>query len=239
MIESKRQQSRDPALPPIYPVGLGSDASMCTVIVQPYFPREALTTPQEVKSSLRKIQVASRSGAKFPSSNVKTIPDGTLRFHWGEASGEIECEQIYAGGLVYNSADIRYLHEGFKAISIGSIAVHLFMTLKATGKFYQSVGYQGEVTGQLTLQNVEGVKVYCIVPYGWRRPLLFEERARTCLLPEYTWDLELGTSTLSDNKEFQSFYIEKIKEIHWGLDYEVVSDELLEAFLKGEGWLVE
>jgi len=224
-----------------YSEELGSVASMCTVLLQPFYPSKALITPQAIKSSLEKIRVIDRYGEEFPSLNVKAIPEGILNFFWGEVDGFIECEQIYTNGMIYLSVDVLRVDrkDSIKKMWLGTIASKLFMTLQVACNYYQLIGYQGGLVGYLNLEGVAGVRVYRIVPEGWTRHPFFEENTERCLLDKYKWGLELDTSLLNNNKELQSFYIKKIKEIYWGLGYEDVKDDLIRAFLKQSGWLIE
>lgn len=222
-----------------YNKGLGTEASICTTLLQPHYPRRALLSPQDIKAKLNDIKARGRFSGDFPSLNVETIPEGVLYFEWRERSGSIECEQIYAQGLIYNSADVLRVDEnGMKKIWLSNIAANLFLTLKASDNFYKLVGYQGGLDGYVLLQNVEGVLLMLIVPERWSLSPLYVRDSREALLSKYRLDMELDTALLGDEKELQAFFVEKINELYVGFGYEPPKEDLIEAFLKQEGWLV-
>ena len=220
-----------------YQKPLGTECSLCTAFIQPFFPRHAFTTPSELKFRLKEIAVQRTHWQRgFPALDSEPVPDGVMKFEWAHHSGRIYCEQLNAGGLVCRTLNVRRVsREHGTYIYIAHVASILFSTLKVAGNLYRLFGYQGSLIGKLALADVEGVTARPIVPTG----RMYLGDPRRCLKPEYEWDLELDTSALNNDKNFQSFWTEKVKEVYWSLGYEAVSDDLLKAFLKQEGWLAE
>jgi hypothetical protein len=221
----------------IYQSKLGSQTSMCTIVVQPFYPQTSLITPNAIKNSIVDFRATSRSIGDFPSLNMESIPYGVLNFEWGQANGEIECQQIYSTGLLYDSIDVLRVDQRGKHIWISSITGKIYSVLKAARQFYNLVGYQGGLDGYISLSNVEQAIIHSITPQRWNR---FPSDARKCLLSNYKWELEkIDTALLNNDKEFQKYFIEKIKEIYWHLGYEADRDDLYIDYLKENGWYIE
>lgn len=219
-----------------YKEKLGSQAAMSTIQLQPYYPHKSFISPLELKNSIESIRARGKNWVEFPSLNQETIPEGILNFSWGKNEGQLECEQLYGYGLVYHSRDVLWIEEGKPKIYLSHVARHLFVTLLATSNFYKHVGYQGNVTGYLHIHNVEGAEISRILAQGWT--LNFFESKRF-LLNKYLWDIDIDTTVLNSQKELQHFFMEFIKEIYVGLNCPPIQEDLLKAFLKDEGWLVE
>ena len=219
---------------------LGTQSSMCTIVVQPFYPGKALISLTDLLQALNDMRVRNnRSYREFPRLGIPpiTVQDGVLKFDWKEKTGWIEAVQVYAGGLVYHSEDILFVENNSnKSLLISHIAENLFIFLKSAAKFYRIVGYQGGVEGYLKIEKVEGVRVEPIIPGGFRR---HTSDRRTALRQAYKWEVQIDTSVLNDDKEFQFFFLEKIQEVNWSLGYASENEKVLEAFLKQNGWLVE
>lgn len=215
---------------------LGTQASMCTITIQPFYPQKLLCTPEEIKNSIDKFRFISNTFRDFPSLNMERIPYGILNFEWSQSNGAIECQQVYSNGLLYLSIDILRINEEGRQLWISLIVGKLFILLKTAKNYYNLFGYQGGLVGYLSIENVEQVKVHTLIPRGWNN--LFGETIG-CLLPKYRWEFELDTSLLNDDKAFQEYFIDKIKEIYWHLGYGAAKDELYKDYLKEQGWLIE
>ena len=81
--------------------------------------------------------------------------------------------------------------------------------------------------------GVEGLRIHDILPSGWHN---FDDSAAEGMLKSYNWTFEIETSELSDDKGFQYFLINMIKEIYWSFGIEHPSDKLLEAFFSEMKW---
>jgi hypothetical protein len=218
---------------------LGTNSAMCTILLQPFFPKAVLSTPQEFLAKADQFRVTGRYQERFPGLNLKPIQDGVLDYEWGR-SGYIRCQQLYATGLLYDTADVlRIMEGGNKAIHLTTVATQLLMLLKAASNLYQLFSYQGGLKGFLRLENIEGVFIYPVIPEGFRLDPFFLEARQGTLLPKYEWELGLDTAILHDPISRQIFFIERIKELYWTLGYETVQTGIIEKFLEGYGWLVK
>ncbi len=219
----------------IYSNKLGSQASMCTIILQPFFPKEALLKPSEIKDRIVEIRDLQRTPRMyFPDLNVWPIPQGILRFDWGESDGQIDCHQIYASGLVYSSTDVLMVdHESKKKlIYLSHVLGRLFQVLKAASNFYQIAGYQGGVEGYLELANTEDISLVGFQHELFNRDLLG-------LMPSYQLNFsDLDTSKLSDPKAFQEFFENYVKEFFWSIGKPDLHESLIKKFLQDNQWLV-
>ena len=215
---------------------LGSNVAMCTVLLQPYHPREAFANPLELKESTQQFRATGRYYGDFPSLNTETIPEGILDFSWREDNGLIECQQIYGHGLVFNSVDVLRIGENkIREFWLSSLGRLLFITLLATRNLYKHFGYQGGVVGYLLLCDVENVLINRIIPSNWHG---FPDHGK-CLLNKYRFDISTDTAALNDPIALQNLFLELMKDIYVGFNMAPPRDDLMEAFLKEEGWLVE
>ena len=219
-----------------YKEKLGTQAAISTIQLQPYYPHKSFISPLELKNSIEAIRARGKSWVEFPSLNQETIPEGVLSFNWNEENGSIDCEQLYGYGLVYLSKDVLWIEDGRPKVYLSHVARQLFVTLLATANFYKHIGYQGNITGYLLIHGVEGAEISRILAQGWT-PHFFENKR--FFLNKYLWDIDIDTSVLNNPKELQEFFIEMIKEIYVGLNCPPIQEDLLKAFLKDEGWLIE
>lgn len=147
---------------------LGSQAAMCTFVLQPFFPARALTEPREIQRRLNELNHPVSYYNLW--NNTEPIPEGILSFEWNKQTGLISCKQIYATGLLYHSEDVLNVQAGESRISTLAIFARLFMSFKYVTNFYRLFGYQGGLHGSLTLKGVKEAIVY---------PLERENRMRT------------------------------------------------------------
>ena len=215
-----------------YQAELGTQAAMCAVVLQPYYPHKAFIQPLQLKQSIDEIRVHNRGDRSFPSLRQETIPDGVLSFSWGQDNGLIECEQIYGHGLIYNAQDIVWIGEDSgKKMWLSQLARHLLMTLLAAGKYYKLIGYQGIVVGYMEIHNVEDVVVRRIIPQGWSPGL---DTRKKCLLDTYKWDLNTETTVLNDAQALRQYFKRVIDDLYVAFDYVPPEEAILDAFLKEE-----
>lgn len=85
------------------------------------------------------------------------------------------------------------------------------------------------------MKDVERLDINTITPHGWHG---FPER-RKCLLNEYHLDLSTDTSVLSFSSDLQNLFLEIINELYIQLNISPPRQDLIEAFLEQEGWLVK
>ena len=218
----------------LYQQELGSQASMGTVLLQPYYPHRSLLHPLQIKLAIEQLQVCNRYGEKFPSYNQETIPDGVLFFDWQHATGQFRCEQIYGYGLVFNTADVVWHYEDGPKMWLSHIARQLLITLIAAGKYYRLIGYQGQLVGQISLNGVEDVLINPILPNGYVPHL---SSTKKCLMDKYTWELDTETMVLNDAVQLRQFFIERVNDIYIGLNLPPANEPLFDGFLKEEDLL--
>ena len=240
VVEQKSEGVENPSLDgfksTVITANLGSNVAMCTVLLQPYFPHNAFASPLELRDSIQSFRVTGNWFGSFPSLNAETIPEGIMNFSWREDNGQIECEQIYGHCLVYDTVDVLQVDENENQIFwMSSLGRILFATLSVARNLYQNYGYQGGVEGYLLLTNVEGVTINRIMPQGWHG---FPEVGK-CLLNKYRLDISTNTSILNEPMTLLEMFVELINKLYIGFNMAPPKKELLEAFLKDEGWLVE
>ncbi len=230
--ESKEEFHSSYAMDP-----LGTNTSVSTILLQPFFPKAAITTPQEILAKSDQFRIGNHYIGNFPELQLKPIQDGVMSFKWGP-NGHVLCQQIYATGLLYDADDVLRVIDQRKRLYLSSIASRLFMILLSASNFYRLFGYQGGLKGFLRLENMDGVIVYPVVPQGYHLdPWFFDDRQGP-ILSRYEWDLELDTTLLHDPMSRQVFYLEKLQEIYWSLGYENVQEGSIEKFLEQNRWLV-
>jgi len=215
-----------------YPHTLGTQTSLCTIDIQPYYPRKSLISPSELEASLPGLRVSGHFGGVPPEQRPESIPQGVLFFEWGERTGAIFSTQVSSAGLIHRVQDVLRVDEkGNKRIYLSSVAVELLMVLKFAGNFYSKVGYQGSLFGSLKIKGVQGNTLFPIVPDGWRNWDDFNK----ALLNEYRWVLDLDTSVLTNQSRFTEFITDRIREIYWSVGYKKINEKLLADFLKQSG----
>lgn len=218
-----------------YPKVLGSEASVFTIVIQPFFPGKQLAAPNEIKSKIIEIRDGDRTFViHFPELNPEPIPEGIMTFEWGENDGQLRNEQFYSTGLVRLSFDVLRADGEDKRIMIVHLASLLFGVLKAAGNFYRLFNYQGGLKGYLSLDNVEAIKLIPQMTSSY-----FPGNDKEGLLPYYNLNLDIDTSLLNNNKAFQDYFIKKVQEIYWMFGYEDVAEDTVKSYLKNEKWLVE
>lgn len=218
---------------------LGSNTSMWTVQIQPFYPKGALTTPHDVLAKADDYRVRGKWFGEFPVRNLTPVPDGVYSFEWSRTNGEIECQQLYSTGLLYDTVDVLTHRDGQKQIWLSHFAARLFIFFQSASKFYKIFPYQGSLTGFMRLENAQGIPILGLVPEGHMPNPFFYDNAKEAFLPKYEWEIDLETSSLHDPKSLQDFYINFIREAYWSFGYPDVQQGLIEAYLKGYGWLIE
>jgi len=220
-----------------YQKPLGTEVSILTILLQPYYPQKALCTPRDIKENIEQIRYR-KGSADFPDLNLKPIQEGVYRFQHNN-DGWLKCQQVFSAGLLYLAEDVLEQDATKKHIYIERIAVNYIMFLKALTNFYSQFNYQGAIYGYVELDGINGAQLKRIVPYGYGNGPFWHEDEEAPLKDKYVWKIEIETSLLHDDVALQNHIIGFIKEIYWSLGYEDVGEDLLKAFLKQNGWLVE
>jgi len=216
-----------------YQQPLGSQASMCTILVQPFYPKEALMKPSDIKDKTREIRdLHNTPQMYYPDLNLKPIPEGVFHFEWGEMDGQIDCHQIYAAGLLYSSTDVLMVNNEEKIIYLSHVIGRLFQILKAANNFYQLSKYQGGLEGYVEIKGTEDIKLV-----GVQQQMFFRDLRG--MMPEYKLDFsDLDTTKLADPVSFQEFYIDFVKELFWSIGYQDFQIDVIKRFLKDSQWLL-
>lgn len=220
-----------------YQKPLGSDVSMLTILLQPYFPLRALCTPRDIKANIEQIRYR-KGSADFPDLNLKPIQEGVYHFSHNY-DGRLNCHQVFSTGLLYFTDDLLRQDDTRRHIYIETVAAHYITFLKALKNLYVIINYQGAISGYVELDGINGAQLKRIVPNGYTSGHFWHLEAEIPLKNKYVWPIDIETFLLHDEIALQNHIISFIKEIYWSLGYEDVSDDLLKAFLKQNGWLVE
>lgn len=224
----------------IFNMNLGTNVIMCTMAIQPFYPKGALIKPQDIKSQTQQIRDGAGNfpGFYFPDLNVRAIPEGVLRFDWGENDGALECHQLYSTGLVYLAIDVlRHNREtDTKQIYLSMIVNYLFQLFKVASNIYRLAGFQGGLKGSIDMKGAGGIPLVRTLHQNFRG---WQNDHIPALLPDYHFELDTDTSVLSDDKKFQEYFINLVKEIYWAFGYPDLNDAEIIAFLKDHKWLIE
>jgi len=210
-----------------YQKNLGVESAMCRVIIQPYFPRNSLASPKQIKDKISEFSY-SKGFSTFPELNMESMPNGIFNFSHNY-DGFIECQQVYAQGLMYHNLDVLRVDRetGKRIIYISYIAGTLFELLASAKLFYNLFGYQGVIVGFLSLEKTVEVEFEEISANGY-----FPRHGAINLLPEYKWELNLDTEILNNEDEFINFILSTLRDIYWGLGYADMNDNLITNFFK-------
>jgi len=224
--EKNKQDSQEPG---VVKFAIGTNVSLCTIALQPYFPKEAIAEPKAIKEKLRDITF--RVGrAEYPaySRQFETIPEGILSFSSNLSDGFVESHEFFGQGLVFNRHDILLVRDGRPLVSLYRMAHRIFLVLQFTKNFYAQFGYQGVIKGYIALENVKDVYFVQIMPSGWDG---YHEDTQG-LLSRYDWEINLDTRVLNDPILLKEHYLKIIRDIYWSLGYEALQENLMEAFFK-------
>ncbi len=214
---------------------IGENVAMLDFLGQPFYPKRALIAPADIQKSVDKIRFQNRGWSRL-SLSTEPMQDGLLSFWWGQRDGAIQCEQFYSSGLYFLSQDaLRIDAEKNRSIALYFIAAHLFIFLKTSRNFYQTLNYEGGVVGYARLNGAKGSLIKRIESDNFFNL----EEDKGALLDTYKWNLEFDTAILNDDVASQNYFIEKIKEIYWSFGYQPNDDKLYKNFLKSNGWLIE
>lgn len=205
---------------------VGENVKMCTMIVQPYFPKKSLAKPSQIKEKIGEI----RSG-EFPDYNMKPIPEGIFHTAHGY-NGYVECQQIYSQGLISHSFDISRVNEGVVYIPIFAIAGRLFRLLTVARSFYSKFGYQGSLEGFVELEDAKGVHFKEIQSNRY----IFRDDVRESLLEKYKWEIKLDTHILQDEKLLMEWFMNFLEGVYWDLGFDSFIPDIVSGFLKENGY---
>lgn len=218
-----------------YSKKLGSEASICEIILQPYYPQTVLMSPSEIKRRILEIRDGDgKFYINYPSLNPQSVQGGVMTFEWGENDGQIKFELVNSYGLFALNYDVLRTdsNKAEKLIHLSHPTFLMFHLLKAASNFYKMCGYQGGLVGSLSVEGTEGISLN---PEMSRSSFLIHEV--TGLMPRYEIPLELDTSIINDNKSLQEFFVQKVKEFYWTVGYGDIQEKLIENLLQKHRWL--
>jgi len=221
----------------IFPTELGKNLSMCEIVLQPFYPKDVLMEPHEIKDRLMEIRDSNgKFNIDYPSLNPESSLNGIRNFGWSKYDGEIRFELINSYGMFAFFYDIltKNISRGKKLIYLSHPAYFMFHLFKAATNFYKLCGYQGGLVGTLSITGVEGITLDQQLTNS-----MFPDDGVVGLMPRYDISLELDTSILNDDHLFQEFFIKKVKEFMWSVGCGSISENQVKGMLKIHNWLVE
>ena len=152
-------------------------------------------------------------------------------FNWARDDGEVTCQQVFADGLIYSAHDVLRPTPDGPATHIGWFAGELYIVLVAMRKILQKMGYQGSVTGNISIENIEGVFVNPIIER------MFRSENKRSIFKYQEWQLDLDTLILNDEERLLDFVTELVRDIHWSFGYKDVQQNITKKYLVEKGYL--
>lgn len=214
---------------------LGSNVSLCSILLQPFYPQKAFIKPFDLKSNASKFQIKDNFGREFPDFSQETTPNGILHFRCKKSTGEINCEQVFCNGLLSNIRDILRIEQNeTRQIYIALIGDLFISTLLLARNYYNIIGYQGGINGYIKIQGLMDAYVHQIRPKAFS---MFFPDPKKVLLSEYCLIINLDTAVLNKNDDLIEFFIEKMNDLYVSLDFAPQLPTLFNSFLKESGWL--
>jgi hypothetical protein len=141
---------------------------------------------------------------------------------------------MYANGTVYIVNDIlRHDSHGTPSIYVLNILEVAVRLLNIAKHLYEKTGYQGSLSGQVSIESCKGAKVLRARPVAGYIPF---EDPNSALLDAYNWQLELDTLILEDKDKLGEFLVGLGRQMHWDLGvHEDVGSTLKEWVVKRIG----
>ncbi len=209
-----------------------ADISMCEITVQPFFPKEAIAKPKEIKDKIDEIRFKN-ANFYYPQLNEEPSLKGITYFSFIKHNSVIEFQQIFGQGLIQDRFTVSILDRdsGLKIISLWRMAVRIFGILQFAKKFYNKYGYNGVLIGEVNLIGVDDGVVRKLKPAGRD----FWEEDKECLLNGYSWEIKTDTNVLNNAEDSKKYFIDLLREIYWDLGFEDISEDIVDDFLKESG----
>ncbi len=209
---------------------LGSNALICRIAIQPYFPRKALGSPQEIKAALDSMRFRTRH-MSFPNLNMEAIPEGLLSFAHG-FSGYFQSEQIYSQGLVFEHFDaLDVEQDGRRIVRLWRVIGGFLSVVQFAKSFYEKFDYQGSLEGFISLEGMKDVFIAKLKPSN----RVFFDGDNKSFIENYYWKIDIDTDTLQSSERLKSYLFTLIREVYWHFGYEEISDPVMEDYLKESG----
>ena len=234
----KSRLEDDDTLPPfksqIAQNPLGSNVAMLTIYIQPYYPHSQFVRPRDIEPIVQESEERN-SHYTFPSRQTtwNSITEGMISFNWDNRDGEISCQQVFANGLTYTANDIlRNRPEHGTYTHLAWFTSQLYVTLKGTKNILTKFGYQGSLIGQISIQGIQGHKVYSIIErmFGDTNTSVFDHRS---------WPLEIDTQILNDDDKLKGYIADISRDIHWSFGYKDLQKSINVGVLTKKGYFKE
>ncbi|OGI22128.1 MAG: hypothetical protein A2808_03850 [Candidatus Moranbacteria bacterium RIFCSPHIGHO2_01_FULL_55_24] len=209
---------------------VGSNAIVCRIAIQPYFPQKALGNPQEIKAALDGMRFRTRY-VSFPNLNMEAIPEGLFSFVSG-GGGYFQSEQIYSQGLIFEHFDaLSVQSDGRRVVPLWRVIGQFLAITQFAKAFYVKFGYQGNLEGFISLEGMEDVFVAKLKPSN----RMFFDDDNKSFIKDYRWKIDMDTDTLQSPERLKAYIFGLIREIYWHFGYEEITDPVMEDYLKEAG----
>jgi hypothetical protein len=206
-------------------VAVGPPLRPLTIFLQPFYPRDTLAAPWEIRARLDELRLRERSGDVFPDRRMQPVARGMLFAQRGSQYRLFECHQVYADGLVHVTENSILPSAAGEELYLSRVARLLYLTLRFGGRLYGSFGYSGLVRGRIRMRNTQRRRVVAITAPD--QPSFRDDFAEA-LDSAYGWPLEADTRQLANEEWLLTYFKQQMRQIHWDLGYSDVQAEALE-----------
>lgn len=194
---------------------IGSGVAILSVLVQPFYPHGRFVRPLDIEPVIQQAEV-SNTHFSFPKRAARwdSVREGMIHFNWGRHDGEVDCQQVFANGLMFSANDVLRSHpqEG-KLTYLAWFVSQLYITLRGTRNILNELGYQGSLVGEMTVTGLKGVNVISALRSMFRdeeSPSVFDDRS---------WPIGIDTRIIADESELRKYVVEFARDIHWSFGY--------------------
>lgn len=232
--EEERKNLIKAEKPGVYSYALnGEHCVVLTIALQPYYPKEPLTSPQDLLSRQHEYCGNEYQNTTFNYVPTTSMPGGLTAFSWNETTGHVRNDQQYANGLCFTASDV-LTHNGTQSlIRMYTVSAKLYSELKLIQAYYKLIGYSGLVEGIITLEGGVGV---AIQPISSPKHSLFMPEPGKVRLPSYKWRLHFDSNQLYDDAELSKIFGAAIRDVSWGLGMSDLPASILEGYLESNGF---
>ncbi|MEK7136560.1 MAG: ATP-binding protein [Patescibacteria group bacterium] len=212
---------------------LGSNVAMLTILLQPYFPHGLFVYPRDIEPIIQESEVTN-SHYEFPTRSARwvSITEGMIMFNWGYQDGAINCQQVFANGLIYSAFDVLRSSPEGACTYLAWFTSQLYITLKGAKNILKRFGYQGSLLGEIEVKGLLGHKVFPIIEsmFGEVNNSVFDCRS---------WPIDINTSQLSNEKELRKYVSDISRDIHWSFGYKDLQKHISVKYLEDKKYFCE
>lgn len=227
-------ETMEPFKPTIVQSKLGTSVSMLKITAQPFFQQTGFVRPLDIEPIITESR--SRNNIyDFPSTiyGFKSTTEGMISFEWVRRDGELICQQVFANGLVFSAHDIlRPTPQGLPIVYLSFLTGELFVFLTGMKKILQKFGYQGSIIGEISLEDIEGIKINPVIQN------MFPETKKS-VFNQRNWQLKLDTQILFDNEKLCNYITEITRDVHWSFGYNDIQKKITVEYLASKGYFSE